>query len=87
MDLALIPMQADATLPAAHRRNYKNVFHAFYRIVAYEGVLALWKGVGSTVVRAMTLNMRMLTSYDQSVEFFQDTLGMGEAATVLVQWR
>ncbi|CAH9072165.1 unnamed protein product [Cuscuta europaea] len=82
-DLALIRMQADATLPAAHRRNYKNAFHALYRIVADEGVLALWKGAGSTVVRAMALNMGMLASYDQSVEFFQDTLGMGEAATVL----
>ncbi|CAI9259660.1 unnamed protein product [Lactuca saligna] len=41
----------------------------------YEGVLALWKGVGPTVVRVMALNMGMLTSYDQSVEFFKDNLG------------
>ncbi|KAG8489830.1 hypothetical protein CXB51_017885 [Gossypium anomalum] len=33
-DLALIRMQADATLPAAQRRNYTNAFHALYRIVA-----------------------------------------------------
>ncbi|KAG8478955.1 hypothetical protein CXB51_028844 [Gossypium anomalum] len=33
-DLALIRMQADATLPAAQRRNYTNAFHAVYRIVA-----------------------------------------------------
>ncbi|KAF9621257.1 hypothetical protein IFM89_018342 [Coptis chinensis] len=36
-DLALIRMQADATLPLEKRRHYKNVFHALYRIVAYEG--------------------------------------------------
>ncbi|KAK4740780.1 hypothetical protein SAY87_024368 [Trapa incisa] len=82
-DLALIRMQADATLPAAQRRNYRNAFHALYRIVADEGVLALWKGAGPTVVRAMALNMGMLASYDQSVEFFKDSLGFGEAATVL----
>ncbi|OWM69278.1 hypothetical protein CDL15_Pgr025465 [Punica granatum] len=82
-DLALIRMQADATLPAAQRRHYKNAFHALYRIVADEGVLALWKGAGPTVVRAMALNMGMLASYDQSVEFFRDSLGFGEAATVL----
>lgn len=82
-DLALIRMQADATLPAAQRRNYKNAFHALYRIVADEGVLALWKGAGPTVVRAMALNMGMLASYDQSVELFRDSLGLGEAATVL----
>ncbi|XP_031740611.1 mitochondrial dicarboxylate/tricarboxylate transporter DTC isoform X2 [Cucumis sativus] len=82
-DLALIRMQADATLPAAQRRNYKNAFHALYRILADEGVLALWKGAGPTIVRAMGLNMGMLASYDQSVEFFKDNLGFGEAATVL----
>lgn len=82
-DLALIRMQADATLPAAQRRNYKNAFHALYRILADEGVLALWKGAGPTVVRAMALNMGMLASYDQSVEFFKDNLGFGEASTVL----
>ncbi|AQK93247.1 Mitochondrial dicarboxylate/tricarboxylate transporter DTC [Zea mays] len=60
-------MQADSTLPAAQRRNYKNAFHALYRITADEGegVLALWKGAGPTVVRAMALNMGMLASYDQ----------------------
>ena len=82
-DLALIRMQADATLPAAQRRNYTNAFHALYRIVADEGVLALWKGAGPTVVRAMALNMGMLASYDQSVEFFKDSMGFGEMATVV----
>ncbi|XP_058200498.1 mitochondrial dicarboxylate/tricarboxylate transporter DTC isoform X2 [Rhododendron vialii] len=82
-DLALIRMQADATLPAAQRRNYTNAFHALYRIVADEGVLSLWKGAGPTVVRAMALNMGMLASYDQSVEFCKDSLGFGETATVL----
>ncbi|KAL8159534.1 hypothetical protein V2J09_001071 [Rumex salicifolius] len=82
-DLALIRMQADATLPAAQKRNYKNAFHALYRIAADEGILALWKGAGPTVVRAMALNMGMLASYDQSIEFFRDSLGLGEVATVL----
>uniref|UniRef100_A0A7N0ZV67 Uncharacterized protein n=1 Tax=Kalanchoe fedtschenkoi TaxID=63787 RepID=A0A7N0ZV67_KALFE len=82
-DLALIRMQADATLPAAQRRHYRNAFHALSRIVADEGFLALWKGAGPTVVRAMALNMGMLASYDQSVEFFRDNLGLGEGLTVL----
>ncbi|KAJ6961190.1 mitochondrial dicarboxylate/tricarboxylate transporter DTC-like [Populus alba x Populus x berolinensis] len=82
-DLALIRMQADATLPAAQRRNYSNAFNALFRIVSDEGVLALWKGAGPTVVRAMALNMGMLASYDQSVEFCKDSLGFGEMSTVL----
>ncbi|KAM0009462.1 hypothetical protein Hdeb2414_s0090g00788151 [Helianthus debilis subsp. tardiflorus] len=31
----------------------------------------------------MALNMGMLPSYDQSVEFFKDSLGFGEADTIL----
>eukprot|EP00850_Spirogloea_muscicola_P022814 SM000313S11964 [mRNA] locus=s313:51519:53652:+ [translate_table: standard] len=82
-DLALIRMQSDNTLPMAQRRHYQNAFHALYRIAADEGVLALWKGAGPTVVRAMALNMGMLASYDQSVEFFRDNLGTGEITTVI----
>ncbi|XP_058750151.1 mitochondrial dicarboxylate/tricarboxylate transporter DTC [Vicia villosa] len=82
-DLALIRMQADATLPIAQRRNYTNAIQALYRIGADEGILSLWKGAGPTVVRAMALNMGMLASYDQSVEFFKDTVGLGEMPTVV----
>jgi hypothetical protein len=39
--------------------------------------------LGPTVVRAMSLNMGMLASYDQSVELFRDKLGAGEITTVL----
>ncbi|MFS7938363.1 hypothetical protein Hanom_Chr05g00438801 [Helianthus anomalus] len=40
-------------------------------------------GTGPKVVRAMALNMGMLASYDQSVKFFKDSLGFGEADTIL----
>ncbi|KAL3513456.1 hypothetical protein ACH5RR_026173 [Cinchona calisaya] len=33
--------------------------------------------------RAVALNMGMLASYDQSVEFFRNSLDLGEAATVV----
>ncbi|KAL6311909.1 hypothetical protein AAG906_001793 [Vitis piasezkii] len=39
--------------------------------------------LSSSEVRAMTLNMEMLASYDQSVEFFKDFHGLGEASTQL----
>ncbi|KAK1394208.1 Mitochondrial dicarboxylate/tricarboxylate transporter DTC [Heracleum sosnowskyi] len=81
-DLALIRMQADATVPAAQRRNYTNAFQALYRITADEGILSLWKGAGPTVVRAMALNMGMLASYDQCIEFFGDN-GFSEVSTVV----
>ncbi|VAH03259.1 unnamed protein product [Triticum turgidum subsp. durum] len=42
-----------------------------------------YKNAGPTVVRAMSLNMGMLASYDQSVELFRDKLGAGEYQTVI----
>ena len=34
-------------------------------------------------MRAMSLNMGMLASYDQSVELFRDKFGAGELSTML----
>jgi solute carrier family 25 oxoglutarate transporter 11 len=65
-DLALVRMQADSKLPPEQRRNYRNVFHAFNKIVQDEGVLALWRGCVPTVVRAVVLNLVMLASYEQA---------------------
>ena len=55
-DLVLIRMQNDTTLKFDERRNYKNVFDAFSRIIKEEGVPALWRGCGPTIVRAMATN-------------------------------
>lgn len=75
-------MQADSTLPLEQRRHYKNAFHALSRITKDEGVLALWRGAGPTVVRAMALNMGMLASYDQAAESLKSQ-GLSEISTVL----
>ena len=64
-DLSLIRMQADTTLPAEQRRNYKGVGDALGRIIKEEGIAGLFTGAGPTVVRAMALNMGMLASNDQ----------------------
>jgi solute carrier family 25 (mitochondrial oxoglutarate transporter), member 11 len=70
-DLTLLRMQADATLPAEQRRNYKGVGDALVRIVKEDGVAGLFRGGGPTVVRAMALNMGMLASNDQAKEAIQ----------------
>jgi solute carrier family 25 oxoglutarate transporter 11 len=74
-DLVLIRMQSDSTLPEAQRRNYKNFFDAFARIVKEEGITSCWKGATPTVVRAMSLNLGMLVSYDESKERLSKFLG------------
>jgi solute carrier family 25 oxoglutarate transporter 11 len=49
----------------AERRNYTNVFNAFYRIIKEEGVLALWRGSTPTIIRALVINLAMLAPYDE----------------------
>jgi solute carrier family 25 oxoglutarate transporter 11 len=64
-DVALVRMQADAGLPLADRRNYRNVFDALSRIVREEGVKNLWKGSLPTLVRGTIINLCMMAPYDE----------------------
>jgi len=82
-DLTLLRMQADTTLPADQRRNYKGVGDALARIVREEGAGGLFTGAGPTVVRAMALNMGMLASNDQAKEVLV-SLGMQKGSTGVV---
>ena len=67
-DLILVRLQADATLPEGQKRGYTSFFDAARRIPAEEGILGLWKGCSPTVVRAMSLNLGMFTTYEESKE-------------------
>jgi len=83
-DLALVRMQSDSTLPLAERRNYTNVFNAFSRIVSEEGILACWNGSLPTMLRAMSLNVAMLVSYDETKERLNAYLGKDANPTVVL---
>jgi solute carrier family 25 oxoglutarate transporter 11 len=61
-------MQADSMLPLEQRRNYSNVFNAFGRILSEEGLTSLWSGATPTICRAMSLNVAMLVTYDETKE-------------------
>ena len=82
-DLTLLRMQADTTLPAEQRRNYKGVVDAFTRIIREEGLGGLFTGATPTVVRAMALNMGMLASNDQAKEMLEG-LGFEKGGSVVV---
>ena len=64
-DLSLVRFQGDQTLPVDQRRNYKNVFDAFGRIVKEEGFFSLWKGSTPTIARAMSLTVGQVTSFEE----------------------
>lgn len=81
-DLALVRMQADARLPPAERRNYKNVIDAFSRIAKDEGFFALWRGATPTIVRAIVLNLAMLSSYDEVKERIMTYMGSKETLNI-----
>ena len=67
-DLVLVRFQSDSFLPENQRRNYKNIFQAFFRIIKEEGVATLWRGSAPTVGRAMSMNLGMMTTYDEVKE-------------------
>lgn len=71
-DLAMIRMQADGTLPLDQRRNYTWVGNALARIIKEEGVAGMFKGCGPVVVRAMSLNVGMLASHDQTLDWLKE---------------
>lgn len=82
-DLVLVRMQADSTLPEAERRNYKNVFDAFRRIVAEEGLTSCWNGASPTIARAMSLNVAQLVTYDEAKERLTAKFGKDKPRTIM----
>lgn len=83
-DLALVRFQADHTLPPEMRRNYKNVFDAFGKIIKDEGFFSLWKGSTPTIARAMALNAGQLAAFEELKEIFTRLRGKNDATTRLL---
>eukprot|EP00826_Nyctotherus_ovalis_P035911 TRINITY_DN3130_c0_g1_i1.p1 TRINITY_DN3130_c0_g1~~TRINITY_DN3130_c0_g1_i1.p1 ORF type:complete len:317 (-),score=83.76 TRINITY_DN3130_c0_g1_i1:232-1182(-) len=75
LDLSLVRMQADRTLPAELQRKYRNVVHALTSVIKEEGIVKLWKGAPPTVCRAMAANLAMLTTYEEAKERLTARLG------------
>lgn len=67
----------------AERRNYKNVFDAIGRIVSQEGVTSLWNGATPTILRAMSLNVSQLVTYDVAKERLSEKWGKGHDKLIM----
>jgi len=68
------------------RRNYKNVFDAFGRIIKEEGITSCWNGATPTICRAMALNVAMLVTYDEVKERLTAYLGKGANPKYIMFW-
>ena len=64
-ELALVRMSADAGLPVARQRNYRNALDCIARVTREEGALVLWRGCTPTVARAALVNMGQLGFYSE----------------------
>eukprot|EP01006_Ploeotia_vitrea_P016223 TRINITY_DN46782_c0_g1_i1.p1 TRINITY_DN46782_c0_g1~~TRINITY_DN46782_c0_g1_i1.p1 ORF type:complete len:302 (+),score=-4.15 TRINITY_DN46782_c0_g1_i1:87-992(+) len=67
-DVALVRMQADSMRSEAERRNYKNVIDALIRVTKEEGFSKLYSGLSPNILRGMSMNVGMLSCYDQALE-------------------
>lgn len=84
-DVVLVRFQSDAYLPPEQRRNYKHVFDALNRICKEEGFVALWRGFMPTMLRAMSLNVGMLTTYDQVKEWLNNRSPVKDTQMIRLQ--
>lgn len=75
MEVAVVRMSNDASLPPDQRRNYKNVFDTATRIAKEEGINAFWRGSNPFVIRAMFVGVFQVATLDQFKTLFQGWLG------------
>ncbi|CAD7970918.1 unnamed protein product [Amoebophrya sp. A120] len=88
-EVAIVRMAADSQLPAAERRNYRNIVDCLSQIAKKEGLgsSGLYKGATITVIRAMALASTQLATYSETKVYltqnYPDTFTDGGIATLL----
>jgi solute carrier family 25 (mitochondrial oxoglutarate transporter), member 11 len=68
IEISMVRLYIDGSLPAAQRRGYRNIFDALATITRDEGTRTLWRGAQPTVLRSMVVNAVQLGVYDQAKE-------------------
>ncbi len=75
MEVCLVRLSNDSSLPPEKRRNYTGVFNAFSRIMKEEGPKTFFSGSGPYVNRAILVGLVQVASYDQFKESY-DSMGV-----------
>jgi len=65
IEVCLVRMSNDASLPVEQQRGYKNVFDAIMRIAKEDGFGAFYRGVQPFAMRAMLVGGTQVATYDQ----------------------
>jgi len=79
LDLILVRMQSDTTLPVEKRRNYKHLFDAVLRIPKEEGITTLWRGFPSFALRGMATTCAQLATFEEMKLLISKVRGEDEA--------
>jgi solute carrier family 25 (mitochondrial oxoglutarate transporter), member 11 len=74
MEVAVVRMSNDKSLPLDERRNYTGVYNTASRIIREEGVYAFWRGSNPFVFRAMMVGVFQVATLDQFKELYATTL-------------
>jgi len=80
LDVVLVRMQADASLPKAERRNYGSIGRALVSIAKTEGLAGAAAGAGPTMSRAMAITLACLPAIRKSRASWKPTLSAAKAA-------
>ena len=76
VEVCLVRMSNDASLPLAERRGYTSVFDAITRIAREEGASAFFRGSQPFVARAMVVGGTQVATYDQLKQTYA-SMGLG----------
>jgi solute carrier family 25 oxoglutarate transporter 11 len=74
MEVAVVRMSNDSSLPVDERRNYKGLVDTATRIVKEEGVTAFWRGSTPFVQRAMMVGVFQVATLDQFKDLYASML-------------
>ena len=84
MEVCVVRMSNDGTLPMDQRKNYSSVFDVAGRIIKEEGVLAFWNGSSPFVVRAMMVGVFQVATLDQFKDLFTKNFGQQKDSLINV---
>lgn len=74
MEVAVVRLSNDSSLPVEERRNYKGVVDTGMRIAREEGISAFWRGSTPFVSRAMMVGVFQVATLDQFKDYFAQQL-------------